>query len=232
MSSAQPFILIAEDELTLGELLMFGLKGEGFEVELAGDGRLALSRLRKTPQPDLMLLDWMLPGPSGIEICKIARNNSALNKMPIMMLTARSDEEDIITGLEAGADDYLTKPFSMKVLTARIRALLRRTDDKENLDLLQFGTLTINPDTYCASWKEDPIPLSPTGFKLLFYFASNPNKVLTRDKVLDGVWGQDAAIEPRTVDANVKRVRTLLKKFTGQEFIKTSHGFGYVFAPY
>lgn len=233
-SKTKNLILIAEDELALGDLLMFNLQEAGFTPELAQDGRLALLRLRKDPLPDLMLLDWMLPGPSGIEICKAIRKNSTLNKMPIIMLTARSEEKDIVKGFEAGVDDYLTKPFSMKVLAARIEALLRRTNRDETIGenesaLLQFGQLKIDANNYRVLWQNGAISLSPTGFRLLLYFASNADKVLTRENILDAVWGQDSIIDLRTVDTAVKRVRDLLTRATGKTFIKTEHGFGYIF---
>ncbi len=232
MPTHKELILVAEDEMALGELLTFNLTEMGFQTELVADGRLALLRLSKKPTPDLMLLDWMLPGPSGIDICKKTRANDSLNKMPIIMLTARSDESDIIKGLEAGADDYMTKPFSTKELHARIRALLRRTNpNQKEASLLQFGALTIEPNNYRVCWQDELVPLSPTGFNLLLHLARNANKVLTREALLDAVWGQNVAIELRTIDVNVKRLRALLKKTTKREFIKTAHGFGYTFEP-
>ncbi len=222
---AKPLILIAENELALGELLTFGLESANFTPEWCGDGRLALLRLDKPPIPDLLVLDWMMPGPSGIDVCKRVRGVAALSQMPILMLTARSDEADIIKGLDAGVDDYLTKPFSMKELTARIRALLRRANHTQTR--LAFGELVIEIDNYRVLWSGTHLPLSPTGFKILTTLAARPGKIMPREKLLAEVWGENADIDLRTIDANIKRIRTLLKQATGKDFIQTSHGFGY-----
>lgn len=228
-----PLILIAEDEMALGELLSFHLKEAGFQTEVVGDGRLALLRLHKEPAPAVLLLDWMMPGPSGLNICKRVRFDSALSKMPILMLTARGGEEDVVAGLEAGADDYLTKPFSTKELIARLRALLRRTqtDAPTQTNALDFGALRIERENYRVLWNKKILPLSPTSFNLLSVLAEHPNKVMTREQLLNSVWGTQTSVEPRTIDANIKRLRTLLKENTKKEFIKTSHGFGYFFEP-
>lgn len=230
MTPKKKLILIAEDESALGELLVFSLKEAGFETELSSDGRLALLRLAKPNPPDIMLLDWMMPGPSGIDICKKIRHNKNLRAMPIIMLSARGEEQDRIDGLNAGADDYVSKPFSMKELIARINSSLRRADlTNADSTVLHFDELEIQCNNYQILWQGKIIPFSPTGFRLLSHLAINKNKVWTRESLIDEVWGENIAIEPRTVDANIKRVRVLLKQITGRDFIKTARGFGYVF---
>ena len=230
-----PLILIAEDETALVELLAYNLKREGFAIRRAADGRQALLQAAKTPAPDLLLLDWMLPGPSGIDICKRLRRDPRLKPMPIIILTARGEELDRVSGLNAGADDYITKPFSMKELIARIKALLRRSHAELDADIILRGGLKINKTAHsvsCASRASSDaqkIALSSTEFKLLVHLANRPGHIFSRENLLDAVWGSESELQARTVDANIKRLRQQIKKNCGHDPIRTVRGLGYVF---
>ena len=233
-----PLILIAEDETALVELLAYNLKREGFAIRRAADGRQALLQAAKTPAPDLLLLDWMLPGPSGIDICKRLRRDPLLKPMPIIILTARGEELDRVSGLNAGADDYITKPFSMKELIARIKALLRRAHAELDADIILRGGLKINKTAHsvscvsCASRASSDaqkIALSSTEFKLLVHLANRPGHIFSRENLLDAVWGSESELQARTVDANIKRLRQQIKKNCGHDPIRTVRGLGYVF---
>ena len=231
-SPPPPLILIAEDETALVELLAYNLKREGFAIRRAADGRQALLQAAKTPAPDLLLLDWMLPGPSGIDICKRLRRDPQLKPMPIIILTARGEELDRVSGLNAGADDYITKPFSMKELIARIKALLRRAHAELDADIILRGGLKINKTAHsvsCASSDAQKIALSSTEFKLLVHLANRPGHIFSRENLLDAVWGSESELQARTVDANIKRLRQQIKKNCGHDPIRTVRGLGYVF---
>ncbi len=227
-----PLILIAEDEAALADLLAYALKRAGFAVRRAGDGRQAFSQAVKSPTPDLLLLDWMMPGPSGIDICKRLRGHPKLKSMPIIILTARGEEHDRITGLDSGADDYITKPFSTKELIARVRALLRRAHAQLEAEIITRGDIHINKTAQIASCGDSSnkknIALSATEFKLLVYLADRPGHVFSRESLLDAIWGHHSEIQPRTVDANIKRLRQKIKKSCGHDPIRTARGLGYV----
>ena len=227
-----PLILIAEDETALVEILAYNLKHEGFAIRRAADGRQALLQAAKTPAPDLLLLDWMLPGPSGIDICKRLRRDPLLKPMPIIILTARGEENDRVSGLNAGADDYITKPFSMKELIARIKALLRRSHAELDADIILRGGIKINKTAQiasCASSDDKKIALSATQFKLLVHLANRPEHIFSRENLLDAVWGNESEVQARTVDANIKRLRQQIKETCGHDPIRTARGLGYVF---
>lgn len=223
-------ILIIEDDRDIVELVRYNLANEGFQVQAALDGSSGLNTLKKTP-PDLLLLDLMLPKLSGLEICREIRRDDSLNRLPILMLTARGEEADRVIGLEMGADDYVTKPFSPRELVARVKALLRRTEPVGDVPrTIEVGKLAIDPASYKVSQAGRPVPLSTLEFRLLYYLASRPNRVFTRDQLLDAVWGTDRFVTPRSVDVYVRRLR---EKIEGDPenpiHLKTVRGAGYLF---
>jgi DNA-binding response OmpR family regulator len=202
-------ILIIEDDRDIVELVRYNLANEGFQVSSANDGSTGLSTLKKTP-PDLLLLDLMLPKLSGLEICREIRRDDSLNRLPILMLTARGEEADRVVGLEMGADDYVTKPFSPRELLARVKALLRRAEPPADA-----------PRT---------IEIGKLEFRLLYYLASRPNRVFTRDQLLDAVWGTDRFVTPRSVDVYVRRLREKIESDPENPlYLKTVRGAGYLF---
>lgn len=192
------------------------------------DGETALKKLRETVY-DLVILDLMLPGIQGLEICKIIRNNSNMQKTGIIIVTAKSEEFDKITGLETGADDYITKPFSPRELIARVKAVMRRTlPAVSNNQIIKIKDLIIDKEKYLVTVKGQPKRLSATEFKLLLYLAERPNKIFSRDHLLDAVWGQDIYVDPRTVDVHIRRLRLKIEDYPDNpEYIKTLRGIGY-----
>jgi phosphate regulon transcriptional regulator PhoB len=223
-------ILLVEDDRDIVELVRYNLEKEGFQVTSAGDGLSGMAQLRKSP-PDLLLLDLMLPKLSGLEICKEIRRDSTLNRLPILMLTARGEEADRIVGLELGADDYVTKPFSPRELAARIKALLRRTEPASAAEkLIEVGGLRIDPASYRVTRNGKAVPLSTLEFRLLYFLASRPDKVFTRDQLLDAVWGTDRFVTPRSVDVYVRRLREKVESDPQHPaYVKTVRGAGYLF---
>jgi phosphate regulon transcriptional regulator PhoB len=225
-------ILIVEDDRDIVELVRYNLEQEGFQVSAVGDGSSGLAQIRKSP-PDLLILDLMLPKFSGLEVCKAVRREPALNRLPILMLTARGDESDRVVGLELGADDYVTKPFSPRELMARIKALLRRTADAPGGDaekVIDVGQLVIDPSGYRVTRGGKPLPLSTLEFRLLYFLASHPGRVYTRDQLLDGVWGTDRFVTPRSVDACMRRLREKVETDPeNPRHLKTMRGAGYLF---
>jgi phosphate regulon transcriptional regulator PhoB len=223
-------VLIIEDDRDIVELVRYNLANEGFQVSSAHDGSTGLSTLKKTP-PDLLLLDLMLPKLSGLEICREIRRDDSLNRLPILMLTARGDEADRVVGLEMGADDYVTKPFSPRELLARVKALLRRAEPPADTPrTIEIGKLAIDPASYRVSHSGKPVPLSTLEFRLLYYLASRPNRVFTRDQLLDAVWGTDRFVTPRSVDVYVRRLREKIESDPENPMhLKTVRGAGYLF---
>lgn len=223
-------ILIIEDDKDIVELVRYNLAGEGFQVSAAQDGSTGLAAVKKNP-PDLLLLDLMLPKLSGLEICKEIRRDAALNRLPILMLTARGDEADRVVGLEMGADDYVTKPFSPRELVARVRALLRRAEPAgEAPRTITVGKLEIDPASYRVTCAGQLIPLSTLEFRLLYYLAARPNKVFTRDQLLDAVWGTERFVTPRSVDVYVRRLREKIEPDPEHPVhLMTVRGAGYLF---
>ncbi len=223
-------ILIIEDDRDIVELVRYNLANEGFQVNAALDGNAGLTSLKKTP-PDLLLLDLMLPKMSGLDICREVRKDDSLNRLPILMLTARGDEADRVVGLEMGADDYVTKPFSPRELIARVKALLRRAEPPADAPrVLEIGRLAIDPASYRVSHSGKPVPLSTLEFRLLYYLASRPNRVFTRDQLLDAVWGTDRFVTPRSVDVYVRRLREKIESDPENPLhLKTVRGAGYLF---
>ena len=218
-------ILIIEDEKAVREMLRFTLKNNGFEILEAEDSNSALDILKKN-NINLILLYWMLPGTEGIEIARNIRTSGDTKDIPIIMLTAKSDESDKILGLESGADDYVTKPFSPKELIARIKALLRRTAPQKDMKVVKYGNITLNPMTYKVTDAESNIALGPTEFKLLHFFMTHPERVYSRSQLLDLVWGRNIYVEERTVDVHILRLRKSLSS-DSSKYIQTVRGAGY-----
>jgi phosphate regulon transcriptional regulator PhoB len=223
-------ILVIEDDKDIVELVRYNLEKDGFQVLTSGEGSMGLAQVRKTP-PDLLVLDLMLPKLSGLEICKEIRRDASLNRLPILMLTARGEESDRIVGLELGADDYVTKPFSPRELVARVKALLRRVEPAEAPEkLVEVGALRIDPAAYRVTRAGKAVPLSTLEFRLLYYLAARPNKVFSRDQLLDAVWGTERFVTPRSVDVYVRRLREKIEMDPQRPvFVKTIRGAGYLF---
>ena len=219
-------ILVVEDEDALSALLEYNLEKEGFEVRLSSDGEDALLIVEED-KPDLVVLDWMLPGLSGIEICRRVRAAPETRDIPVIMLTARSDEDDRIRGLDTGADDYLTKPFSIPELIARVRALLRRSRPTLSAEVATFGDLVLDRETRRVRRGEREIHLGPTEFRLLDCLMQRPGRVFSREQLLDMVWGRDVYVEARTVDVHVGRLRKALNKRGERDPIRTVRAAGY-----
>ncbi|MGF1500328.1 MAG: phosphate regulon transcriptional regulator PhoB [Paracoccaceae bacterium] len=219
-------ILVVEDEEALSALLEYNLEKEGFEVRISADGEDALLVVEED-KPDLVLLDWMLPGLSGIEICRRIRARADTRDTPVIMLTARSDEEDRIRGLDTGADDYLTKPFSIPELTARVRALLRRSRPTLSAEVATFGDLTLDRETRRVRRGDREVHLGPTEFRLLDCLMQRPGRVFSREQLLDLVWGRDVYVEARTVDVHVGRLRKALNRRGERDPIRTVRAAGY-----
>jgi two-component system phosphate regulon response regulator PhoB len=217
-------ILIVEDEPAIAELISVNLRHHGFMPVCVGDGVAAQNEL-DTALPDAILLDWMLPGTSGIALARKWRADSRTREVPILMLTARGDEPDKIAGLDAGADDYITKPFSTQEMLARIRAVLRRRMPEPASEGLVIGDLALDPPTHRATWKGRPVRLGPTEFKLLNYLMRHPERVHSRAQLLDKVWGDHVFIEERTVDVHVKRLRESMGP--AGVLVETVRGAGY-----
>jgi len=223
-------VFIIEDDRDIVELVRYNLSNEGYQVSAAYDGVTGLATLKKTPA-DILLLDLMLPKLSGLEICREIRRDEALNRLPILMLTARGEEADRVVGLEIGADDYVTKPFSPRELIARVKALLRRTELPTDVPRpVEVGKLSIDPASYRVSQSGKPVVLSTLEFRLLYYLASRPNRVFTRDQLLDAVWGTDRFVTPRSVDVYVRRLREKIESDPeNPTHLKTVRGAGYLF---
>jgi len=220
-------ILIIEDEKDIVELISYNLSKEGFIVDYAYNGEEGLNKI-KLYKYDLIILDIMLPGIGGFELCKLLRENPETSQIPIIFLTARTLEADRVLGLEIGADDYITKPFSPRELVARIKAIFRRLKKAPEEKIIQIGDLKINKSKYLVSIKDKPIELSAIEFKILLYMAERKGKVCTRDQLIEAIWGSDVYINPRTIDVHIKRLRMQIEKDPANpEYIKTKRGFGY-----
>ncbi len=225
-----PYVLIVEDETAISTLLEYNLQREGFETALAEDGDMALLMVKERV-PDLILLDWMLPKLSGVEVCRRLRLKDATTTVPIIMLSARGEEDDRVTGLDFGADDYLVKPFSIPELFARIRALLRRTQSNVLSDVIRVGDLQIYTKTHRVARAGSDIHLGPTEFRLLEHFMRRPEQVFSREQLLDAVWGHDVYVEVRTVDVHIGRLRKALKIIDRKDPIRTVRSAGYALRP-
>ena len=219
-------ILIVEDEAAIAELISINLRHAGFEVTVAADAEQA-QRAVDAALPDLIVLDWMLPGQSGLSLAKHWRAQTRTRELPLIMLTARADEAEKIVGLDAGADDYLTKPFSTKELMARIRAVLRRKAPEALDSVVEVGALRIDPATRRVSRGTTEVKVGATEFRLLHFFMTHPERVHSRAQLLDRVWGDHVFIEERTVDVHVKRLREALSTVQCAHMIETVRGAGY-----
>ncbi len=219
-------VLVVEDETAIAELIAINLRHAGHAVTLAVDAEQAQAAVDEV-LPDLVLLDWMLPGQSGLSLAKRWRTQARTRELPVIMLTARVEEADKIAGLDAGADDYLTKPFSTNELMARIRAVLRRKLPESLDTVVSVGTLQLDPSTRRVSSQGQEVKLGPTEFRLLHFFMSHPERVHSRAQLLDRVWGDHVFIEERTVDVHVKRLREALSPVHCAQMIETVRGAGY-----
>lgn len=219
-------VLVVEDEEALSALLEYNLAHEGFDVSVVADGDEAALRIEED-RPDLVVLDWMLPGISGIEICRRIRARAELRDMPVIMLTARGEEADRIRGLDTGADDYLTKPFSIPELTARVRALLRRARPTISSEVATFGDLILDRETRRVRRSSREVHLGPTEFRLLDCLLQRPGRVYSREQLLDLVWGRDVYVEARTVDVHIGRLRKALNRRGERDPIRTVRAAGY-----
>jgi len=222
----KPLLLVVEDEETLVTLLRYNLEKEGYRVAIAENGEDALL-LAREETPDLVLLDWMLPLLSGIEVCRRLRRAKETRNVPILMLTAKGEEEDKVRGLDTGADDYMTKPFSPSELAARIRALLRRARPALSEEKLEAGDLTMDLATHRVHRAGREIELAPTEFRLLRHFLEHPGRVFDREQLLNAVWGQDVYVELRTVDVHIRRLRRALNAEGETDPVRTVRGAGY-----
>jgi phosphate regulon transcriptional regulator PhoB len=228
-------ILVIDDEADIVELVAYNLKKEGFNVDTAHDGEQGLKKIG-SKRYDLIFLDLMLPGIQGIELCKMVRNNPDTSRIPIVMLTAKGEEIDKILGLEVGADDYITKPFSPRELVARAKAILRRAEQTvetvhepvEDESILRIKDMTIDKERFIVTVGDRQIKLSATEFKLLLFLAERPKKIFNREQLLDMVWGSDVYVEPRTVDVHIRRLRAKIEHDPNNPaYIKTMRGVGY-----
>ncbi len=221
-----PYILVIEDEDALATLLQYNLQKEGYEVVISSDGEDGLMQVDER-LPDLVVLDWMLPKVSGIEVCRRLRSRPETRNLPIIMLTARGEESDRVRGLDTGADDYLTKPFSMTELVARIRAVLRRIRPGLAEDRVAHGDIVIDRVAHRVKRGGREVHLGPTEFRLLDYLMQHPGRVFSREQLLDAVWGSDVYVEARTVDVHVGRLRKALNTGTERDPIRTVRSAGY-----
>ncbi|MEA2078612.1 MAG: phosphate regulon transcriptional regulator PhoB [Pseudomonadota bacterium] len=222
-------ILVVEDEQAIREMIGFALKKAGLQFEEAADAAQALVAIASNP-PDLVLLDWMLPGLSGVELARRLRREDVTAKLPIILVTARAEENDRVHGLEVGADDYITKPFSPRELIARINAVLRRSQAVSEERCLEFGGLQLDPVGHRVTADGRRLNLAPTEFRLLHFFMNNPDRVYSREQLLDHVWGRGIFVEERTVDVHIRRLRKALSAQTYDRFVQTVRGTGYRFS--
>lgn len=225
-SMSKPRVLVVEDEAALATMLRYNLEKQGFRVEEAADGQEALTRIAEGT-PDLVLLDWMLPVMSGIEVCRQIRRRPGTRDLPVIMVTARTEDQDAVRGLNTGADDYITKPFSMDALLARMRALLRRAGAVPAKGQLAFHDIGMDLATHRVMRNGRSIHLGPTEFRLLEFFLQHPRRVFAREELLDAVWGPDIHVEPRTVDVHIRRLRKAVNGAGELDMIRTVRSAGY-----
>lgn len=223
-------ILVVEDEKDINELLLYNLRKHGYQAEAAYTGAEALRKIHKSGF-DLVILDIMLPEVDGLELCKMLKSDKSLSGLPIIMLTARSEEADRVLGLELGADDYVVKPFSVRELMARVKTVLRRAGQKEpSKKIILAGDLEIDTEKFTVKKREKPVPLTSIEFKMLHYLVERPGKVFSRDILLDALWGNESYVEPRTVDVHMRRLRERVEDNPSEpKYILTRRGLGYCF---
>ncbi|MEC9216156.1 MAG: phosphate regulon transcriptional regulator PhoB [Pseudomonadota bacterium] len=225
MADPKPHVLIVEDEAALVTMLRYNLESEGYRVSEAVDGEEAILLVIEEP-PDLILLDWMLPSLSGIEVCRRIRRNESARDVPIIMLTARGEDSDRVRGLDSGADDYITKPFSPRELMARVRAVLRRSQPSDN-ERLVYGDIEMDLARHRVQRGGRDLHLGPTEYRLLRHFLESPGRVFSREQLLDAVWGRDVYVEARTVDVHIRRLRKTLNEGGLPDLIRTVRSAGY-----
>lgn len=226
MTTTQPTVLIVEDEPAQREVLSYNLEAEGYRVVRADNGEEALIAVAEE-SPDLIVLDWMLPNVSGIEVCRRLKTRAETRKIPIIMLSARSEEVDRVRGLETGADDYVVKPYSLVELMARVRAQLRRTRPATVGERLEYDDIVLDAETHRVTRGSDALKLGPTEFRLLTTFMEKPGRVWSREQLLDRVWGRDIYVDTRTVDVHIGRLRKALTRHGGEDPLRTVRGAGY-----
>ena len=224
--SREPVVLVVEDDPAQREVLAYNIQAEGYQVLTAENGDEALLSVREE-QPDLVVLDWMLPNVSGIEVCRQINKDVSLAKLPVIMLSARSEEDDRVRGLETGADDYVVKPYSVAELLARIRTQLRRTRPAAMGERLEFDDIIVDIEEHRVTRGETPLKLGPTEYRLLTTFMERPGRVWSREQLLDRVWGRDIYVDTRTVDVHVGRLRKVLTSQGGEDPLRTVRGAGY-----
>ena len=222
-------ILVVEDERPIREMIAFGLRRAGFEVREAEDSRAARALLADR-HPDLLLLDWMLPDMSGLELAKLLKRDKDTRELPIILLTARAEEADKVAGLEGGADDYLTKPFSPRELVARINAVLRRAGPAGGEERVEFEGIVLDRASHRVTVDGRSVALGPTEYRMLEFFLTHPERVYSREQLLDRIWGGNVYVEERTIDVHIRRLRKALEDFGYDRFIQTVRGSGYRFS--
>src|SRR5687767_14276362 len=227
MSAKQ--ILVVEDERPIREMIAFGLRRAGFEVREAADARSGRAEVANK-LPDLLLVDWMLPDTSGLELTRALKRDRETRELPIIMLTARAEEGDKVAGLEGGADDYVTKPFSPRELLARINAVLRRAAPNGEGECIEFEGLALDQASHRVTVGDQTVALGPTEYRMLEFFMTHPERVYTRDQLLDRIWGGNVYVEERTIDVHIRRLRKALEEFGYDRFIQTVRGSGYRFS--
>ncbi|MGY3943259.1 phosphate regulon transcriptional regulator PhoB [Aeromonas tecta] len=222
-------ILVVEDEAPIREMLCFVLEQKGYETVEAEDYADGLAKVRE-PYPELIVLDWMMPGGSGIQFIKQLKQDEVTRQIPVVMLTARGEEEDKVRGLEAGADDYITKPFSPKELTARLHAVMRRVSPTSVDEVIEVQGLKLDPVSHRVSAEDKALEMGPTEFKLLHFFMTHPERVYSREQLLNNVWGTNVYVEDRTVDVHIRRLRKAIEETGHDRLIQTVRGAGYRFS--
>jgi two-component system phosphate regulon response regulator PhoB len=225
-TSNKPLVLIVEDEAALMTMLRYNLEKQGFRVEEAGDGEEALTRINEL-KPDMVLLDWMLPHLSGIEVCRQIRRRPATRELPVIMITARSEDQDAVRGLNTGADDYVTKPFSTEALVARMRALMRRSNTVPAKGELRFHDIVLDLAAHRISRNGRPLHLGPTEYRLMEFLMQRPRRVFSREELLDAIWGPSIHVEPRTVDVHIRRLRKAINGPDELDVVRTVRAAGY-----
>ena len=222
----KPMVLVVEDEAALVAMLRYNLEKQGFDVEEAVDGQEAIARIAESP-PDIVLLDWMLPVMSGIEVCRQIRRRPATRDLPVIMVTARSEDQDAVRGLNTGADDYITKPFNMEALLARMRALLRRAGPGSTRGQVEFHDIVMDQSAHRVQRNGRAIHLGPTEYRLLEFLMQHPRRVFSREELLNAVWGRDIHVEPRTVDVHIRRLRKSINGDGELDVVRTVRAAGY-----
>lgn len=225
-TSNRPLVLIVEDEAALMTMLRYNLEKQGFRVEEAGDGEEALTRITEL-KPDMVLLDWMLPHLSGIEVCRQIRRRPATRELPVIMITARSEDQDAVRGLNTGADDYVTKPFSTEALVARMRALMRRSNTVPAKGELRFHDIVLDLGAHRISRNGRQLHLGPTEYRLMEFLMQRPRRVFSREELLDAIWGPTIHVEPRTVDVHIRRLRKAINAPDELDVVRTVRAAGY-----